>query len=154
MPRKPRPAVETYEHVTRERKSELRREVRGELSTLQERLMSLAKDDAERAIVAQEYVQQHVAGSKVGSTVMGTWSDFRLRALEALQRGGLKRSDLAGHLGLTPPRVDQILAPSIGRSRQEANASAAVRRAPEGGPVGRPTTTTDVDATADSTDQA
>jgi hypothetical protein len=138
MPRKPRPAVETYEHVSRERKSALRREVRGQLSAAQERLMALAADDAERAIVAQEYLQQHTAGSKVGETVMGTWSDLRLRALKALKARGLKPADLAGHLGLTLTRIGQILAPSTGRSRQAANASAAVRRAPEGGPVGRP----------------
>lgn len=154
MPRKPYVVVETYAHVSRERKSALRRAVRGELTATQERLMALAKDDAERAIVAQEYLQQHTAGSKIGSTVMGTWSDFRLRALKALQSNGLKVVDLAGHLGLTLTRIEQILAPSTGRSRQTANASAAVRRAPEGGPVGRPATTTEADATADTKDEA
>jgi hypothetical protein len=141
MPRKPRPAVETYEQVSRERKSELRRDVRGALSEMQATLLALAADDAERAIVAQEYLQQHTAGSKIGETVMGTWSDIRLRALKALRSRGLKPTDLAGHLGLTLTRIDQILAPGAGRSRQVANASAAVRRAPEGGPVGRPATT-------------
>lgn len=152
MPRKARPDGETYEQVARERKSELRREVRGALSAMQEQLLSLATTDAERAIVAQEYLQQHTGGSKVGETVMGTWANIRLRALEALQRQRprpLNRTDLAGHLGLTLPRVDQILAPAAGGSRQEANRSGAVRRAPDGGPVGRPSTTKPTDGRED-----
>lgn len=138
MARKARPAIETYEQVSQERKGELRSAVLSELGAIRTRLMALASNDAERAIVAQEYLQQHTAGSKVDATVMGHWSDSRLVTLEALQQCGLTRTDLAGHLGLTLPRVGQILMPTTGGSRQEANRSGAVRRAPEGGPVGRP----------------